>query len=170
RAGGQPGRRGESPGRGSDPQLSGLRADHSRRMTQRVVIVGSGIGGIRTAQALRSSGYAGQGVVVGEEPDLPYDRPPLSKDYLAGQGGAEAVALISHADAAEAAISLRLGASAERIVPEEKSLVLGNGEVLPYDVCVVATGACARPTPWNKLDGVHVLRSLADSQALREQL
>jgi phthalate 3,4-dioxygenase ferredoxin reductase subunit len=139
-------------------------------MTQRVVIVGSGIGGIRTAQALRSAGYAGQVVVVGEEPDLPYDRPPLSKDYLAGQGDAESVALISHADAAEAGISLRLGASAERIVPEEKSLVLGNGEVLPYDVCVVATGACARPTPWNKLDGVHVLRSLADSQALREQL
>lgn len=139
-------------------------------MTRRVVIVGSGIGGIRTAQALRSAGFAGKVTVVGAEPDLPYDRPPLSKGYLAGQDSAEAVALISQADAAEAGITLRLGASAERILPKEKSLVLDNGEVLPYDVCVVATGAAARPTPWNKLDGVHVLRSLADSQALREQL
>jgi phthalate 3,4-dioxygenase ferredoxin reductase subunit len=139
-------------------------------MTQRVVIVGSGIGGIRTAQALRSAGFAGEVIVVGEEPDLPYDRPPLSKDYLAGRDGAEAVLLISQADAAETGITLRLGAPAERIAPEEKSLVLDDGEVLPYDVCVIATGAAARPTPWNKLDGVHVLRSLADSQALRDQL
>ncbi|HXT94269.1 MAG TPA: FAD-dependent oxidoreductase [Trebonia sp.] len=139
-------------------------------MTKRVVIVGSGIGGIRTAQGLRSAGFAGEVIVAGEEPDLPYDRPPLSKAYLAGQDGTEAVALISQADAAAVGITLRLGASAERIRPEEKSLVFDNGEVLPYDVCVVATGAAARPTPWNKLDGVHVLRSLADSQALRDQL
>src|SRR5690348_4955438 len=139
-------------------------------MTRRAVIVGSGIGGIRTAQALRSAGFAGEVIVVGEEPDLPYDRPPLSKDYLAGQDGAKAVALISQADAAAAGITLRLGAPAERILPGEKSLVLDNGEVQPYDVCVVATGAAARPTPWNKIDGVHVLRSLSDSQALRDQL
>lgn len=134
------------------------------------MIVGSGIGGIRTAQALRSAGFAGQVTVVGEEPELPYDRPPLSKDYLAGADGAEAVALISQAEAIEAGITLRLGVSAERIEAGEKSLVLDDGEVLPYDVCVIATGAAARPTPWDKLDGVHLLRSLADSEALREQL
>jgi phthalate 3,4-dioxygenase ferredoxin reductase component len=139
-------------------------------MTQTVVIVGSGIGGIRTAQALRSSGYAGQVVVVGQEPELPYDKPPLSKDFLAGRRDAEAVSLLNHQQAAEAGISLRLGVSAERIVPEEKCLVLDNGEILPYDVCVVATGASARVSAWNKLDGVYVLRSMADSQALREHL
>lgn len=139
-------------------------------MTRTVVIVGSGIGGIRTAQALRSFGYAGEVVVVGQETELPYDRPPLSKDFLAGRRDAEAVSLLSHAGAAEAGISLRLGVTAERIMPEKKCLVLGNGEILPYDVCVVATGTSARPSPWDKLDGVHVLRSMADSQALRGQL
>jgi phthalate 3,4-dioxygenase ferredoxin reductase subunit len=139
-------------------------------MTGRVVIVGSGIGGVRTAQALRSLGYAGQLVLVGEETEPPYDRPPLSKDFLAGRRDADAVSLLSHQEAAAAGISLRLGVPAERIVPEEKSLVLGNGEVLPYDVCVVATGASARPSAWNKLDGVHVLRSMADGQALRGRL
>lgn len=139
-------------------------------MTQTVAIVGSGIGGIRTAQALRSLGYAGQLIVVGRETERPYDRPPLSKDFLAGRRDAEAVSLLSHQEAAEAGISLRLGVPAERIVPQEKCLVLGNGEILPYDICVVATGASARPSAWNKLAGVHVLRSMADSQALREQL
>jgi phthalate 3,4-dioxygenase ferredoxin reductase subunit len=140
-------------------------------MTQTVVIVGSGIGGIRTAQALRSVGYSGQLTVVGQEAELPYDRPPLSKDFLAGRREAEAVWLLSQQEAAESGISLRLGVTAEHIVPEGKCLVLGNGETLPYDVCVVATGASARlPSAWSKLDGVHVLRSMADSQALREQL
>jgi phthalate 3,4-dioxygenase ferredoxin reductase subunit len=139
-------------------------------MTQRVVIVGAGIGGVRTAQALRSLGYGGEVVVVGEEADVPYDRPPLSKDFLGGRSDAESVVLLSHAEAAAAGISLRLGVTAERILPAEKRLVLGDGEILPYDVCVVATGASARSSAWDKLDGVHLLRSLADGHGLREQL
>jgi len=139
-------------------------------MTQRVAIVGSGIGGIRTAQALRSFGYAGELTIVGQETDGPYDKPPLSKHFLAGQHDAEAVSLLTHQEAAEAGISLRLGVPAERIVPDEKCLVLSDGATLPYDICVVATGASARPSAWNKLRGVHVLRSMADSQALRAQL
>jgi phthalate 3,4-dioxygenase ferredoxin reductase subunit len=139
-------------------------------MTQTVVIVGSGVGGIRTAQALRSAGFPGEVIVVGQEPERPYDKPPLSKDFLAGRRDADEVALLSHEQAAEAGITLRLGVSAMSIVPEEKHLVLGNGEILPYDVCVVATGASARESAWNKLDGVHLLRSLAHGQALRERL
>ncbi len=139
-------------------------------MTQRVVIVGSGIGGVRTAQALRSLGYGGEVTLVGEEPELPYDRPPLSKDYLSGKSDTDALSLLSEADAAEAGITLRLGTSADRIMAEEKSLALSDGDVLPYDVCVVASGASARPSAWTKLDGVNELRTLADSQALREQL
>ena len=138
--------------------------------TQRTVIVGSGIGGIRTAQALRTLGYAGEVVVVGQEPEPPYDRPPLSKEFLAGRHEAEGVSLLSHQEAAATGITLRLGVTAERIVPEDKCLVLDNGETLAYDVCVVATGTSARPSPWDKLDGVHSLRSLAHGHALRGQL
>jgi phthalate 3,4-dioxygenase ferredoxin reductase subunit len=80
------------------------------------------------------------------------------------------VSLLNHQESADAGISLRLGVSAERIVPQDKCLVLASGEILPYDICVVATGASPRPSPWNKLPGVHLLRSMADSRALREEL
>lgn len=139
-------------------------------MTQTVAIVGSGIAGIRTAQALRSLGYGGRLIIVGQESELPYDRPPLSKEFLSGRRDASALALLSSQDAADAGISLRLGVPAERIVPQDKCLLLASGEILPYDICVVATGASPRSSPWNELPGVHVLRSMAESRALREEL
>lgn len=134
------------------------------------VVVGSSIGGVRTVQALRAAGYPGDVVLVGEEPHLPYDKPPLSKSLLAGSATADDVMLFG-ADAAQAAeVRLLLGRRAERLDIAARELQLDDGERLPFDDVVVATGAHARPSPWGPHSGVHVLRTLGDAEALRSDL
>jgi NADPH-dependent 2,4-dienoyl-CoA reductase/sulfur reductase-like enzyme len=135
-----------------------------------VVVVGSSIGGVRTAQALRSEGFAGRVVLVGEERRLPYDKPPLSKQYLAGSWDAERVALLTGAAADRARIELRLGVAAQRLDVAGRQVVLADGERLDYDAVVIATGAAARPSPWAARSGVHVLRTLGDSESLQADL
>jgi phthalate 3,4-dioxygenase ferredoxin reductase component len=135
-----------------------------------VVVVGSSIGGVRTAQALRSEGFDGRVVLVGEEPELPYDKPPLSKQFLTGQWGLERVRLLTEEKAAEAGIELRLGSRATRLDVAERTILLADGSSLGYDSAVIATGASARPSPWRPESGVHVVRTLADSRALHGQL
>ena len=132
-----------------------------------VVVVGSSIGGVRTAQALRSEGFDGRIVLVGEEPDLPYDKPPLSKQFLAGDWDADRVALLTTEAAEAAGIELRLGVRAERLDIAGREVILATGTAVPFDVVVLATGASARPSPWRAESGVHVVRSLTDSRALR---
>ncbi|MFD1237431.1 NAD(P)/FAD-dependent oxidoreductase [Pseudonocardia benzenivorans] len=134
------------------------------------VVVGSSVGGVRTAQALRAAGYPGDLVLVGEEPHLPYDKPPLSKSLLAGSETADDVRLFG-ADAAQAAdVRLLLGRRAVRLDVAASELQLDDGERLAYDDVVVATGAQARPSPWGAHPGVHVLRTLDDAEALRSDL
>lgn len=134
------------------------------------VVVGSSIGGVRTAQALRAAGFPGDLVLVGEEPQLPYDKPPLSKSLLAGAETADDVLLFG-ADAAQAAqVRLLLGRRATRLDVAAGELHLDDGERLAYDDVVVATGAQARPSPWGPRPGVHVLRTLGDAEALRSDL
>lgn len=134
------------------------------------VVVGSSIGGVRTAKGLRSAGYTGDVVLVGEETRLPYDKPPLSKALLAGTRTCDDVALLTEKAARSAGIELRLGRRAERLLVAEQEIVLHGGERLPYDDVVIATGSSARPSPWGERSGVHVLRTLADSEALRADL
>jgi len=135
-----------------------------------VVVVGSSVAGVRTAQALRSEGYEGRVVLVGEESELPYDKPPLSKQFLAGAWDSAKVALLT-AEAAEAAgIELRLGVAAKRLDVARRQLVLADGSRIDWDSVVLATGAAARPSPWSVESGVHVIRTLADSKALRADL
>ena len=135
-----------------------------------VVVVGSSIGGVRTAQALRSEGFDGRIVLVGEEPDLPYDKPPLSKQFLAGSWDVDRVALLTAEAAGAAGIELRLGVRAQRLDIAGREVILANGDAVPFDVVVLATGAAARPSPWSAESGVHVLRSLTDSRALHVDL
>jgi phthalate 3,4-dioxygenase ferredoxin reductase subunit len=135
-----------------------------------VVVVGSSIGGVRTAQALRSEGFDGRIVLVGEELDLPYDKPPLSKQFLASNWDVDRVALLTGEAAEAAGIELRLGVRAERLDIAGREVILANGDAVPFDVVVLATGAAARPSPWRAESGVHVLRSLTDSRALRADL
>jgi NADPH-dependent 2,4-dienoyl-CoA reductase/sulfur reductase-like enzyme len=139
-------------------------------MTPATVIVGASIGGARTAQALRSGGYQGEITLVGDEPMLPYDRPPLSKGLLAGTATAESVTLLTQAQAADLGIRLRLGRAARHLDVAGSFVQLEDGERLRYDDVVIATGARPRPSPWGKPAGVHYLRTLRDAVALREDL
>ncbi len=135
-----------------------------------IAIVGASVGGVRTAQALRSEGYDGRIVLLGAEADLPYDKPPLSKQFLAGEWGESRVSLLTQAQADEAKIELRLGALATGLDVAQRRVELADGSHVSYDSLVVATGAAARPSPWKVASGVHVVRSLRDSVALREDL
>ncbi len=138
-------------------------------MAERAVVVGASVAGIRTAQALRAEGYSGSIVVVGDEPELPYDRPPLSKQILSGAWDLDRIALITESAATEAGIELRLGVPATGLVCADRQLNLGDGTTLPYDSLVIATGLSARRPPWPVESGLFVLRTLSDSAALRER-
>lgn len=140
------------------------------RTTGTVVVVGSSVGGVRTAQAMRTEGFTGRIVLVGQEADLPYDKPPLSKQLLAGMWDTDRITLLGTAAAEAAGIELRLGVGAARLDVAGRRIELADGTALGYDAVVLATGADARPSPWVAGSGVHVLRSLADATALRRDL
>lgn len=135
-----------------------------------VVVVGSSVAGVRCVQALRAEGFTGRVLLVGEEAELPYDKPPLSKHFLAGTWDAARVSLLTAERAAELDVELRLGSAAERLDLAGRQLHLADGSVLGWDAVVLATGAAARPSPWRTESGVHVLRTLADARDLRADL
>jgi phthalate 3,4-dioxygenase ferredoxin reductase component len=135
----------------------------------RVAVVGSSVGGVRAARALRAEGYQGSITLVGEEPELPYDRPPMSKQVLTGAWSTERAGLLTAQAAADAGIELRLGAPARALDPQARLVHLAAGESLPYDDLVIATGASPRPSPWQPESGVYQLRTLADCLALRKR-
>ena len=137
-----------------------------------VVIAGAGQGGFQVAASLRKEGYDGPVALVGDEPGLPYQRPPLSKDYMTGAASAEKVLLRPEAFYAKQAIELRPGERLERIDRTARRVELGSGRTLHYEHLVLALGARPRPlpVPGGELAGVHLLRTLADAQVLRERL
>lgn len=137
---------------------------------KRVVIVGTSIGGVRTAQALRSEGYDGDILLIGQETDLPYDKPPLSKALLAGTSDVEAITLLTREQAQADHIELLLGHRALRVDVASRLVELENHEPVRFDHLVVATGARARPSPWGNVPGVHVLRTLQDARGVRADL
>ncbi len=139
-------------------------------MSGTVAVIGSSVAGVRTAQALRTEGFDGRVVLVGAEPDPPYDKPPLSKQFLSGRWDADRCTLLTERAAADEGIELLLGTAARRLDPAGRRVVLADGREVPYDTCVVATGAAARPAPWPVRSGVHVVRGLRDGVALREDL
>ena len=133
-----------------------------------VVIVGASLGGLRTASALRRFGFDGRITLVGDEPYLPYDRPPLSKEVLTGEKQPED-AFFRTAEFFEGqGIDLKLGTAAVGLDTEARSISLATGEALDYDFAVVATGARPRSLPGTgDIDGVHVMRTLDDATAIR---
>jgi 3-phenylpropionate/trans-cinnamate dioxygenase ferredoxin reductase component len=138
-----------------------------------VVVVGASLAGFRAADELRSQGFDGAITVVGDEPHLPYDRPPLSKQVLAGAWGPERLAPpVSTEGGLDAlAIDWRLGARAEALDVDGRAVVLDRGDRLAYDGLVIATGAAPRRLPGtDQLAGVHTLRTLDDALALRAAL
>ena len=136
-----------------------------------IIVVGGSLAGIRSAEALRRRGYEGRLSLVGAEVERPYDRPPLSKELLRGDREPEKIQL-TRDDAFEALeLDLHLGVAAEALEPEERCLQLANGDRLPYDGLVIATGARARALPGvDPMPGLHTLRSLADALEIRAAL
>lgn len=136
-----------------------------------MVVVGASVAGVRACRGLRSEGFGGRIILVGDEPELPYDKPPLSKQYLAGSFDRQALRLLTREQAARHQVDLRLGAAAAELDVASRKVLLADGSTLSYDACVVATGASARPAPWGKApSGVYVLRTLTDSESLRQAL
>jgi NADPH-dependent 2,4-dienoyl-CoA reductase/sulfur reductase-like enzyme len=136
-----------------------------------ITIVGGSVAGIRSAEALRSAGYDGRLILVGDDTHRPYDRPPLSKAFLAGSLDEDAIALLDADEEADLGLELRLGVPAARLDPAGGRIVLGDGTDVATDGVVVATGGRARRLPGSDgVAGVHVLRTLDDAIALRRDL
>jgi NADPH-dependent 2,4-dienoyl-CoA reductase/sulfur reductase-like enzyme len=141
-------------------------------MSERVVIVGGGQAGGRVASALRKQGFEGSVTIVCDEQAVPYERPPMSKDYLAGDKPFESTCLEPTDWYAANRVDLVLGHSAVSIDRPERSVKLDDGSSLPYDHLVIATGARARrlSVPGGDHPRVMVLRTKADADALRPLL
>ncbi|HVB17813.1 MAG TPA: FAD-dependent oxidoreductase [Stellaceae bacterium] len=137
-----------------------------------IVIVGAGHAGFQAAASLRQHGYDGHITLVGDEPGLPYQRPPLSKDYLDGKIGLDLLLMRSEAFYRDHRIDYLPGTTVADIDRAGRSVRLASGERLPYGHLVLATGARNRvpPLPGVELDGVCYLRTLADTDALRDRL
>lgn len=133
------------------------------------VIVGGGLAGAKAAQTLRSEGFTGRVILVGDERDHPYERPPLAKEYLSGTRERQSVFVHEASWYAKSDIELHLGQPAVRIDREARAVILGDGTVLPYDALLLATGAEPRrlDVPGTELAGVHHLRRLAHADQLR---
>lgn len=145
----------------------------ARTTDRHVVIVGASLAGTRAAQGLRTLGYAGPITLIGGEKELPYDRPPLSKHLLASDWSDEVIEgnrLMTPAELDELAIEVRLGTAAVALNPVTKAVTLSDGSSVAYDVLIIATGAAARPSPWNPPSGVLQLRTLDDSRAISARL
>ncbi|WP_372837530.1 NAD(P)/FAD-dependent oxidoreductase [Phaeovulum sp.] len=130
-----------------------------------VVIVGAGQAAASAAAKLRSSGYSEPITLIGDEPQPPYQRPPLSKAYLLGQMPLERLWLRPHEFWAEQQVELRLGTRVEAIDRAAKQVRLADGATVGYQHLVLATGAAPRHLPaaiGGALKGVHVVRNLAD--------
>lgn len=137
-------------------------------MVERCIIVGAGHGGSQAAISLRQEGYSGEIVLVSDERDLPYHRPPLSKSYLKAPD-AEGLVLRTETVYRDNAVELELGARAERIDAGGKRLVLAGGRELEFTDLVLATGARARMPELSglELDGIVTLRTMEDARRIR---
>lgn len=139
---------------------------------EHAVIVGAGHAGVQVADSLRAKDYRGDITLVCDEHVLPYQRPPLSKDFLAGDKNPEALPLRARSFFAANDITLRAGVAVGAIDRTRRTAVLDDGVELPYSALVLATGAAGRvlEAPGVDLAGVHELRTLADAERLRESL
>jgi 3-phenylpropionate/trans-cinnamate dioxygenase ferredoxin reductase component len=136
------------------------------------VIVGASLAGAKAAETLREEGFDGRVVLIGAEAERPYERPPLSKDYLRGEADREKVYVHPGGFYADNDIELRLGRAAVALDTAGRELTLDDGSRIGYDRLLLTTGAEPRrlPVPGGELDGVLYLRSLEDSDALRARL
>lgn len=137
---------------------------------RRFVVVGAGLAGARAAAALRDAGFEGRLALLGEEPARPYDRVPLSKQYLRGEPGGHKLFLEDQDYYDQHDIELRLGSRVTALDIPSREVVLASDERLGYDALLLASGARPRRlrVPGISLGGVHYLRTLADADRLRK--
>ena len=137
-----------------------------------IVIIGASLAGVKAAEALRKEGYDGQVLMFGEEQQPPYLRPPLSKEYLRGEGELDHVFVHPEAWYAEQRIELRLSTPIRAIDPATREVVLDGGQRVAFDRLLIATGAAPRrlTIPGSDLAGVHYLRTLEDADAIRDAI
>ena len=137
-----------------------------------IAIVGASLAGSSAAATLREEGFDGRVVLIGAEPQPPYDRPPLSKNYLRGGMPFEKTLLRPLEFYRERNIEMRLGTTVTRVEPEKRILELPGGERLEFDQLLIATGGRNRrfPIPGLDLPGVHDLRTVADADRIREAI
>ncbi|GAA1505979.1 FAD-dependent oxidoreductase [Nocardioides humi] len=137
----------------------------------RLLVLGASLGGLRTAQAVRRAGLDAEVTLVGAEAVLPYDRPPLSKDFLRGARQASDLALASQDELDELGVSLRLGRTATALDSVRQVVDLDDGSALEYDALVIATGSRPRTLPGGHVPtDLHTLRTIDDATALRDRL
>ena len=133
------------------------------------IIVGAGLAGAIAAEILREEGFDGRIILLGEEPHRPYERPPLSKDYL--QGKADRDSTFAHPEPwyADHAVELRLGTAVTSFDPAARTVTTATGVQLDYDKLLLTTGSTPRrlSVPGADLDGVHYLRSVDDSEGIK---
>ena len=138
---------------------------------ERIVIVGASLAGLRAAETLRVTGYDGGLTVIGAEPHLPYDRPPLSKRVLSGEWEPERAQLRKPDDLGGLDVDWRTGVAATALDLEGRQVELADGTSEGFDGLVLATGSSVRHLPDQARHGnAHVVRTLDDSIALRDEL
>ena len=137
-----------------------------------IVIVGAGHGGVQAAASLREEGYAGPITLISDDPNAPYQRPPLSKAFIKGEATAESLILRGPAYYSEKQIDLRLGESVREIDCAARIARLTSGASLAYEHLILATGAIARPATFSgaELEGVLALRDMNDAAQLKARL
>src|SRR5215217_1315025 len=133
------------------------------------VIVGAGMAGAKAAETLRAEGFDGRVVLVGQERAAPYERPPLSKSYLMGQSPFEEARVHPDGFYEEQRIELETGSTAMALDVAAHTVTLDGDRRLTYDRLLLATGAVPRrpPIEGTDLDGVHLLRTVGDTDAIR---
>ncbi len=141
-------------------------------MSEGIIIVGAGQAAAQAVTTLRAQGYDGPLTIIGDEPHLPYQRPPLSKAYLSGALVVERLNLKPRAFYDEHGITLRLGVRAETLDRKARRLSLSDGSVLAYDKILLATGSRVRRVklPGSDLANIFYLRKIADTDAMRAAL
>jgi 3-phenylpropionate/trans-cinnamate dioxygenase ferredoxin reductase subunit len=139
---------------------------------QTFVIVGGGLAGAKAAETLREEGFDGRVVLLGEEDVAPYERPPLSKEYLRGDAGRDAIWAEEDGWYEAHDVELRTGVRVDVLDLAGSAVVLSDGDRVGFDQLLIATGSVAKrlPIPGADLDGVHLLRTVHDSDRLRDAL
>ena len=136
------------------------------------IIVGASLAGAKAAQTLRDEGFEGKVILLGDEPVRPYERPPLSKEYLQGKAGLDKVFVHDEDYYEKHEIDLRLSTHVQSLDAKNREVVLASGEHLAYDALLLTTGAEPRhlAVPGSDLEGILYLRTVADSDRLQSAI